>query len=171
MSCECVTDVTVTCDITFCPLCLSSNGENRNRNSKQNKEKNQKNKIKKKENKVKLSLSFTILTRIWKKIEIKFWDYLVNIKWSLHQLVYNNVTNTKVATRLHLATSVNTLYSKSILLCLNVIRESTSHTTKSYGNLLISHSFISLFLSFSYVNSTWQSPSQPHSHLIFQVLY
>jgi len=56
--------VTVTCDITFCLLYLSSNRENVNGNSKQNKGKNQKNKIKEKENKVKLSPSFTILTRI-----------------------------------------------------------------------------------------------------------
>ena len=64
MSCECVINVTVTCDITFCLLYLSSNRKNVNGNSKQNKGKNQKNKIKEKENKVKLSPSFTILTRI-----------------------------------------------------------------------------------------------------------
>ena len=51
--------------------------------------------------------------------KIKFWDYSSNTKWLLHQLVYNNVTNTKVAARLYLATSINTLCSKSVLLCLD----------------------------------------------------
>ena len=45
---------------------------------------------------------------------IEFQDCPSNAKWSLHQLVHNDVTNTKVATRLHPAISINTLHSKSV---------------------------------------------------------
>jgi len=50
---------------------------------------------------------------------IKFWDCSSNAKWFLYQLVYNNVTNTKVATRLYSTTFINSLYSKSVILCLD----------------------------------------------------
>jgi len=36
-----------------------------------------------------------------------------------NKLVYNNVTNTKVVARLHLATSINVICFKSILLYLD----------------------------------------------------
>ena len=47
---------------------------------------------------------------------IDFWDCPSKTEWSLHQLVHNDVTNTRVATGLHPATF---LYSKSIISCLN----------------------------------------------------
>ena len=51
---------------------------------------------------------------------IDFWD--CPSKWSLHQLVHNNVINTKVAAGLHPATSIDFLYSKSVISCLDIWR-------------------------------------------------
>ena len=45
---------------------------------------------------------------------IIFWNCLSNAKKFLYQLVYDNVINTRLATGLHLATSINDLYSKSV---------------------------------------------------------
>jgi len=50
---------------------------------------------------------------------IKFWDCPSNVEWFLHQLVYNNVTNTRLAAELYPVTSIDALYSKSILLYLD----------------------------------------------------
>jgi len=50
---------------------------------------------------------------------INFWDCSSKAKWFLYKLVYNNVTNTRVAVGLHLATSIDFLYSKSVISCLN----------------------------------------------------
>ena len=51
---------------------------------------------------------------------IDFWNCLSKAEWSLHQLVHNNVTNTRVATKSHLATSINFLLSKSVISCLDI---------------------------------------------------
>ena len=46
---------------------------------------------------------------------IKLWNCPSNTKWFLYQLVYNNVTNIRVATRFYLETSINSFCSKSVL--------------------------------------------------------
>ena len=51
---------------------------------------------------------------------IDFWNCLSKAEWSLHQLVHNDVTNTRVATGLHPATSIDFLYSKSVISCLDI---------------------------------------------------
>ena len=51
---------------------------------------------------------------------IKFWDCLSNAEWFLYQLVYDDITNTKVAARLHSTTSIDVLCFKSIFLYLDV---------------------------------------------------
>ena len=53
---------------------------------------------------------------------IEFWDCPSNAEWSLHQMVHNDVTNTRVAARHHLATSLDALQSKSVLSCLDTWR-------------------------------------------------
>ena len=53
---------------------------------------------------------------------IEFWDCLSNAEWSLHQMVHNDVTNTRVAAGLHPATSLDALRSKSVLSCLDAWR-------------------------------------------------
>ena len=60
---------------------------------------------------------------------IEFWDCPSTAEWSLHQIVHNNVTNTKVAAGLHLATFLDTLCSKSILLWLDTWRTAFNHST------------------------------------------
>ena len=61
--------------------------------------------------------------------KIKFWDCPSNAEWSLHQMVHNDVTNTKVAAGLYPATSLDALCSKSVLLCLNSWRTTFNHPT------------------------------------------
>ena len=46
---------------------------------------------------------------------IKLWNCPSNTKWSLYQLVHNNLTNIRVVTRFYLATSINSFCSKSVL--------------------------------------------------------
>ena len=58
---------------------------------------------------------------------IDFWDCLSKAEWSLHQLVHNNVTNTRVAARLYLVTSIDFLYSKSVIFCLDTWKMSFNH--------------------------------------------
>ena len=53
---------------------------------------------------------------------IDFWDCSSKTEWSLYQLVHNDVTNTRVSAGPHPATSINFLYSKSIISCLNIWR-------------------------------------------------
>ena len=53
---------------------------------------------------------------------IEFWDCPSNAEWSLHQLVHNDATNTRVAAGHHPATSLDTLYFKSILSYLDAWR-------------------------------------------------
>ena len=53
---------------------------------------------------------------------IDFWDCPSKAEWSLHQLVHNDVTNTKVSTGPHPATSINFLRSKSVISCLDTWR-------------------------------------------------
>ena len=60
---------------------------------------------------------------------IDFWDCSSKAEWSLHQLVYNDVTNTRVSARPHPATSIDFLRSKSITSCLNTWRTSFNHLT------------------------------------------
>ena len=60
---------------------------------------------------------------------VKFWDCSSNAKWSLYQMVHNNVTNTRVAARLHPATSLDAFHSKSVLSCLDVWRTAFNHPT------------------------------------------
>jgi len=45
------------------------------------------------------------------------WDCLSKAECSLYQMVHNNMTNTRVATGLHPATSIDVLCSNSITLC------------------------------------------------------
>jgi len=60
---------------------------------------------------------------------INFWDCLSKAEWSLHQLVHNDVTNTRVAAGLHPATSIDFLHSKSIISCLDTWKTSFNHPT------------------------------------------
>ena len=60
---------------------------------------------------------------------VEFWDCPSNAEWSLHQMVHNDVTNTRVATGLHLATSLDTLRSKSVLLCFDTWRTAFNRPT------------------------------------------
>ena len=60
---------------------------------------------------------------------IKFQNCPSNTEQFLHQLVYNNITNTRVAAGLDLVTFIDTLYSKSILLYLNTQRISFTYST------------------------------------------
>ena len=53
---------------------------------------------------------------------IEFWDCPSTAEWSLHQMVHNDVTNTRVAAGLHPATSLDALCSKSVLSCLDAWR-------------------------------------------------
>ena len=53
---------------------------------------------------------------------INFWDCSSKIEWSLHQLVHNDVTNTKVSARPYPATSIDFLCSKSVISCLHTWR-------------------------------------------------
>ena len=53
---------------------------------------------------------------------IKLWNCPSNTKWSLHQLVYDNLTNIRVVTRFYLVTSINSFCSKSVLSCLDAQR-------------------------------------------------
>ena len=61
--------------------------------------------------------------------KIDFWNCSSRAEWSLHQLVHNNVTNTKVAARLHPATSINFLCSRNVISCLDIWRTSFNHPT------------------------------------------
>jgi len=60
---------------------------------------------------------------------IGFWDYSSKAEWSLHHLVHNNVTNTRVAAGLYAATSIDFLHSKSVISCLDTWRTSFNHPT------------------------------------------
>ena len=60
---------------------------------------------------------------------IEFWDCSSTAEWSLHQMVHNNVTNTRIAARLYPATSINFLHSKSIISCLDIWRPLFNHPT------------------------------------------
>ena len=51
--------------------------------------------------------------------KIEFWDCPSKADCSLYQMVYNDVTNTRVAAGLHLATSLDVLHSKSVFSCLD----------------------------------------------------
>ncbi len=53
---------------------------------------------------------------------INFWDCPSKAEWSLHQLVHNDVTNTRVAAGLHPATFIDFLDSKSVISCLDTWR-------------------------------------------------
>ena len=61
--------------------------------------------------------------------KIDFWDCFSKAEWSLHQLVHNDVTNTRISAGLHPATTINLLYSKSVISCLNTWRTSFNCST------------------------------------------
>ena len=52
---------------------------------------------------------------------IDFWDCSSKAEWSLHQLVHNDVTNTRVSAGSHPATFINFLCSKSVISCLDPV--------------------------------------------------
>ena len=56
--------------------------------------------------------------------KIEFWDCPSNAEWSLHQMVHNDVTNTRVSARPHPATSIDFLCSKIVISCLDTWRTS-----------------------------------------------
>ena len=58
-----------------------------------------------------------------------FWDCSSKAEWSLHQLVHNDVTNTRVSAGLHPATSIDFLHSKSVISCLDTWRTSFNRLT------------------------------------------
>jgi len=60
---------------------------------------------------------------------IESWNCPSNAEWFLHQLVHNDVTNTRVATGLHPATLINFLYSKSVISCMDIWRTFFDHPT------------------------------------------
>ena len=60
---------------------------------------------------------------------IDFWDCSSKAKWSLHQLVHNDMTNTRISAGLHPATSIDFLHSKSVISCLDTWRTSFNHPT------------------------------------------
>ena len=60
---------------------------------------------------------------------IDFWDCSSKAEWFFHQLVHNNMTNTRVAAGLYLATSINFLCSKNVISCLDTWRTSLNHST------------------------------------------
>ena len=60
---------------------------------------------------------------------IDFWDCPSKAEWSLYQLVHNDVTNTRVSAKLHPATSIDFLHSKSVISCLDTWRTSFNHST------------------------------------------
>jgi len=60
---------------------------------------------------------------------IDFWDCSSKAERSLHQLVYNNMTNTRVSAGLYLATSIDFLCSKSVISYLDTWRILFNHPT------------------------------------------
>jgi len=60
---------------------------------------------------------------------IDFWDYPSKAEWFLHQLVYSDVTNTRVSAGPHPATSIDFLCSKSVISCLDTWRISFNCST------------------------------------------
>ena len=55
---------------------------------------------------------------------IDFWDCPSNAQWSLHHLVHDDVTKTRISAGLHPATSLDALRSKSAASCLDAWRTS-----------------------------------------------
>ena len=60
---------------------------------------------------------------------INFWDYPSKAEWSLHQLVHNDVTNTRVSAWPYPVTSIDFLHSKSVISCLDTWRTLFNHPT------------------------------------------
>ena len=58
---------------------------------------------------------------------IDFWDCPSKAQWSLHHLVHEDVTNTRIAAGRHPATLLDALHSKSTTFCLDAWRSSFSH--------------------------------------------
>ena len=56
--------------------------------------------------------------------KIDFWGCPSKAEWSLHQLVHNDMTNTRVAARPYPVTSIDFLHSKNIISCLDTWRTS-----------------------------------------------
>ena len=71
-----------------------------------------------------LAVCFILFFSYSLNYRIEFQNCLSNTGWFLHQLVYNDVTNNRVAAGLYSATFINTLHSKSVLSYLNIWRTS-----------------------------------------------
>ena len=52
--------------------------------------------------------------------KIEFWNCPSKAEQFLYQMVYNNMTNTRVAAKLYLVASIDALYSKSVTLYLDI---------------------------------------------------
>jgi len=61
--------------------------------------------------------------------KIQFWNCPSKAKWFLYQIVYIDVTNTRVAAGRHLVISIDSLCSKNVLLCLDVWRTAFNCST------------------------------------------
>ena len=61
--------------------------------------------------------------------KIDLWDCPSKAEWSLHQLVHNDVTNTRVSAKPYPATSIDFLCSKSVISCLDTWRISFNYHT------------------------------------------
>jgi len=69
-------------------------------------------------------------------ISINFWDCLSKAQWSLHHLVHEDVTNTRIAAGRHPATLLDALCFKSTTSCLDVWRSSFSHPSSQGRHFL-----------------------------------
>ena len=67
---------------------------------------------------------------------IEFWNCPSNAEWSLHQMVHNDVTNTRVAAGLYPVTSLDALCSKSVLSCLDTWRAAFNYTLVQWCHFL-----------------------------------
>ena len=67
---------------------------------------------------------------------IDFWDCPSKAQWSLHHLVHEDVTNTRIAAGRYPATSLDALCSKSTTSCLDTWRSSFSHPSSQGRHFL-----------------------------------
>ena len=81
---------------------------------------------------------------------IEFWDCPSKAEWSLHQLVHNDVTNTRVSAGPHPATSIDFLHSKSVISCLDTWRTLFNHPTVQGRHFLLLRDRNQRFLQPSY---------------------
>ena len=89
---------------------------------------------------------------------IDFWDCSSKAEWSLHQLVHNNMTNTRVSAGLHPATSIDFLRSKSVISCLDTWKTSFNRPIVQGQHFLSLRDRNQRFLQPSYFkDSSWLS--------------